>query len=545
MKKFLLLAALFVQAYIGAQTANVTYTASTAVISNPERGFYKYSATHSDSYNALNQNTLINYRQNQNVTVLFRYFYLEDFTSSPISQSYLNNMQADFDKIRNAGLKAVIRFSYSDDENASPRDASKTQILAHINQIKPILQANADVIMAMQAGFIGTWGEWYYTSQAEFGGYGYNGTSLTAANKANRKAVVDAILTALPSNRMVQLRTPIMKRDMYGNTALSATQAFNGTAAARIGLHNDCFLATEDDYGTYEQPSIDLPFLAQDSKYTPVGGETCAVNSPRSDCASALNEMAQYHWTWLNADYHPDVLSNFSDDGCMPDIQKKLGYRIEMKTGTFPTTAIAGAPLAFTFKLRNVGFASPFNQRTAYLVLKNTVTNQVYSVALLADPRLWLGTNDITVNEAVLLPANMAQGSYKLYLHLPDAAPALAPRAEYAIRFANEGMWESTTGYNSLNQTITVNSVLGVADNTKLDLSVYPVPTNDQLNVEMDGIADFDAKIYNALGQSVDVAHNVQGNKVTFETSDLSDGLYFVEFTQGSIRDVRKFIVQH
>jgi hypothetical protein len=545
MKKLFTLAGVLLFLYGSAQTATVTYTASTAVISNPERGFYKYSSTDSDSYNLLNQTTLTNYRLNNNISLIFRYYYLSDFKSSPISASYLSNMQTDFDRLRNAGLKVVMRFAYSEDENDSPRDASKSQILSHINQIKPLLIANADVILALQAGFIGTWGEWYYTSQPEFGGYGYDNTGLTATNKANRKAVVDALLNALPASRMVQLRTPIMKRDMYGTAAISDAQAFNQSAVARLGHHNDCFLATEDDYGTYEQPNIDFPYLMQDSKYTPVGGETCAVNSPRSDCASALEEMAKFHWSWLNADYHPNVLSNFTDDGCMPEIQKRLGYRFEMKSGTYPVQATAGNTMTFNFRVKNVGFATPFNERTVYLVLKNTVTNQIYPIALATKPGLWFGPDEKLISETVQLPSTLTQGTYKLYLHLPDASPSLAPRAEYAIRLANESMWENTTGYNNLNHTITINTNLGVADNTKLNLSMYPVPTKEELTVEMEGIQDFDTAVFNAMGQNVKVSSRTETNKIVLETSGLSDGLYFVEFTKDNIRDVRKFIVKH
>ncbi len=545
MKQLLTLAGLFLTLCSSAQTATVNYTASTAVISNPERGFYKYSDTNSGTYDPLNQTTLTNYRQNQNISILFRYYYLETFKTSPISPSYLANMQTDFDRLRNAGLKVIMRFAYGDDENDSPRDASKAQILAHINQIKPLLIANSDVILALQAGFIGSWGEWYYTSQSEFGGHGYNGSSLTPANKANRKAIVDALLDALPANRMVQLRTPIMKRDMFGASPISNAQAFNGSAIARLGHHNDCFLASEDDYGTYEQPSVDFPYLMQDSKFTPVGGETCAVNSPRSDCATAIEELAKFHWSWLNADYHPEVLANFIDDGCMSEIQKRLGYRFEMKSGTYPTTANAGSSLSFTFKVKNVGFATPFNERKAYLVLKNTVTNQVYPIELATNPRHWFGPSEITVNETVQLPSTLAQGSYKLYLHLPDAAPTLAPRAEFAIRMANESMWESTTGYNNLNHTLNVSALLGTAENTKLNLSVYPVPASDELTVEMEGIEDFSAAIFNAIGQKVKVSSRSEINKVIFETSSLSDGIYFVEFIKDNVRDVRKFVVRH
>jgi len=99
----------------------------------------------------------------------------------------------------------------------------------------------------MEAGFIGTWGEWYYTDQAEFG------IPPSIPSIANRKAITDALLDALPSNRMIQLRTPAFKRSLYSPSALPEAQAFNQTPLARIGHHNDCFWLHRTDYGTYTQ----------------------------------------------------------------------------------------------------------------------------------------------------------------------------------------------------------------------------------------------------------------------------------------------------
>jgi len=35
-------------------------------------------------------------------------------------------------------------------------------------------------------------------------------------------------------------------------------------------------------------------------------------------------------------------------------------------------------------------------------------------------------------------------------MQLADPYPSLAGRSEYAIRLANEGLWEELTGYNDL-----------------------------------------------------------------------------------------------
>lgn len=543
MKKYVTLLALLLFIFGSAQTVNLTYTASNAVISNPERGFYKHTSTGS----TLNQTELTNYRLNSNITLIYRNYKLNNFKTGPISETFLASMQSDFDKMRNAGIKCIIRFTYSTSTSDSPRDASKAIILSHITQMKPMLLLNSDIIAVAQAGFIGTWGEWFYTDQAEFGGWGYNQTNLTTTNLNNRRDVVNAFLAALPANRMVQIRKPAFKQDLFSTTALTSSQAFTETALARIGHHNDCFLASSDDNGTYDDVTTEYPYMTQETKYLPMGGETCDVNTPRTDCSTALFEMNKFHWSYMNLDYYPDVIDGFQTQNCFVDIQKKLGYRFELKTATLPTAVALSSTLPITIKIVNQGFAAPFNERKVYVVLKNLATNQVYPILMNTDPRLWLGPNEITISQNLNLPSNLTTGNYKMYLHLPDSAPSLATRPDYAIRLANDNVWESITGYNSLNHTLNVTATtLSTADNAKLNMTIYPVPANNLLNIELDNVEDYDITVYNSIGQSIKIPTiSKELNKVSFNTNSLSDGLYFVDFTKGPIKDTRKIIIRH
>lgn len=546
MKKYITLLGILLHLIGSAQTTDVNYTSSSLNFSNPERGFYKFSSAGTGTYNSLNQTNLTNYRIVNNISLIYRAFPLDAFVNSPISDSYLANMQSDFDKIRKAGLKCVIRFTYSDDQDVPQRDASKATILSHLLQLKPLFKANEDVISVLQAGFIGSWGEWYYTSQAEFGGGGYNGTALTADNIKNRKEVVDAILNALPASRMIQVRTPTFKQDLYSKSALTNVQAYSESNLARIGHHNDCFLASNSDFGTYSNTTTQYPYLAQDTKFVPMGGETCALNSPRSDCTTAVAEMSKFHWSFLNLDYYPAVIDGFEQNNCFSDIQKNLGYRLQLTSASFPQAINLGTTLPITIKMINSGYAAPYNERNAYIVLKNLDTNQVFPILMNSDPRTWLGTTEFAITENLILPDNLTSGNYKMYLHLPDNSATLANRPEYAIRFANENVWDSTTGYNDLNYTLNVTSkFLGVSDNSKLNITIYPEPANNELAIELNGIKDYKITVINTLGQRVNAKSYIVDNKMLLNTESLSNGLYFLEFVKGSIKDTRKFIVRH
>ncbi|QRO00674.1 DUF4832 domain-containing protein [Archangium violaceum] len=438
----------YTHVYSGSTGTGTTtyYTASSATLANPERGFYHYTSD-CDKTDFV-ASTLSGYRTNEKITQVFCIFYLSEFKNSPISQAQLDRFQRQANTVRAAGLKMIVRFAYT--LSTAGDDVPLSRVTAHLDQLAPYLSAHSDVIAVVQTGLIGAWGEWYYTQN--FG----NAGSVSQTDWNNRKAVVDKLLSVLPATRMVQLRTPKFKRTMYGTSALSAAQAYNGTAVARIGHHNDCFLASPDDWGTFENTTVEYPYLSAETNYLAMGGETCNFNPPRSDCATALNELASFHYSYLNADYELTVLNGWTNGGCRPEIDRRLGYRFTLVSATFPGTVSRGAAMPVNIQLKNEGWAAPFNPRSVQLVLRNTSSGATYRLPLSADPRQWAAGSTVTINQGVTLPATLPAGSYALLLNLPDPAPSLSTRPEYAIQLANQNVWEASTGFNDLQRTVTV-----------------------------------------------------------------------------------------
>jgi len=480
-----------------AQTT-VTYTESTDDFPNPERGFYRYTETRSGSYSVLNATTLASWRSSHTPpsagysiysSLIFRYFFLEDFTGTAISQTYLDNMALDFAAARTAGVKVIPRFAYTDNVDGSTcasficppyGDAPKAQVLAHIAQLAPILEANKDVIAVVQMGFIGTWGENYYTDY--FGDASYAPFILTDTNWSDRGEVLQALLDAVPDERMVQVRYPQLKqRFVYGVNAptsvaaTTAAEAHSSSDKSRIAFHNDCFLASPDDFGTYlnygnsssgsvSDTATLKPYLAAETRYTAMGGETCNDYNPYSDCAGTDPdaygdvEMKRMHFSYLNSQYNND-LNNDWVGICMDDIKRELGYRLVLTDGTFSDEAQPGQTIDITLNLQNKGYAAPFNPRGVELVLRNTTTAATWLVTTDDDPRYWLRETSVhTINQTLCIPADMPTGTYDLLLNLPDPQASIYARPEYAIRLANTGVWEVATGYNNLNHSISINN---------------------------------------------------------------------------------------
>jgi len=369
----------------------------------------------------------------------------------PIRAAQLTLFDQQAATVRKAGAKMVVRFAYTETDS---HDAAPDVVQAHLKQLAPHLRRNSDVIAVIQSGFVGRWGEGYYTDH--FG----DQTHVTSADWANRKAIVDRLLKIVPG-RMVQVRTILMKRTMYGAAPVAPRNAYSTASVARVGHHNDCFLRNPTDSGTYIDPAVEMPYLASDSRYVAVGGETCGLRQPgdppdRTDCSTARQEMRRFHYSYLNQDWNPCVIKKWTDQGCKVDADQQLGYRLSLTGSLFPASVKRGSTFPAKVTIDNTGWAAPFNARPVLLVLRNTTTRAVFTVTLAADPRRWQAGTLAVVAENVAVPASLPVGTYELLLGLPDAAPALSTNPDYAIRMATNGVWEPATGLNKLLRTITV-----------------------------------------------------------------------------------------
>lgn len=414
----------------------IAYTEATGSLVNPERGFYKATDIFSAS-SPLSSSSAKSIRTS-GMTLAYLGFYLTDFMKGDISKAYLDMVQQSMDNLRKAGIKGIIRFAYKDyHKDKEEMDPEVDIVLRHVEQLKPVLQNNEDVIFVLQAGFVGSWGEWYYTSH-----FGYQPSS--DADYEPRKRLTEALLDAVPASREIQLRTPQFKMRMYGLTlkdTLTAATAHDGSTNSRLAGHNDCFGAAEDDWGTFDNETNDRKFWKADSRYFIMGGETCNV-SDYCTCTASLKDMVDYHWTFLNSGYHGDVLSRWKKSGCMDEITDRLGYRLVLEEASYYKDAKAGEDFHIRLKLTNKGFAAPMNPRNAEIVFVAASGTQS-RFPLGSDPRTWhAGTHEIETS--FTLP--LAQGT--VYLALED--PLLANNPSYSIALANNNVFDSKTGWNKL-----------------------------------------------------------------------------------------------
>ncbi len=447
-------------------SATTNYTADSSTFPNPERGFHnRYDISPGG-------NTDFSRSTNSGNTLVHSYIQLDNYRTSNIPQSVLDQITNSLNAARSQGVKVILRVSYNFGPypNAQP-DADEGWINTHLAQLKPVLAANADVIAYMEAGFIGAWGEWHTST---------HGLDTDMAAKIR---ILNSILANVPSSVQVALRYPSDVRSTIAG----------GVSSARIGNHQDCFLASSpDDWGTWGR---DTNFTVQQDKDLiasvgvdhPVGGETCnSGTGTRANCITALSEMASMHFSELNEDYESGVITIFKNGGCYNTIKQNMGYRFRLLNATYPTSAATGSSFNLQVALTNDGWASPFNQRPVFAVLDGA--GGTFTFPLSYDPRSWKSGQQANINQSFTLPS-MPVGTYRLSLWLPDNATNLRSDARYSIRLANQGTWDSSKGYNVLATNISISGGGGGPTNTP------PAgPTATRTNTPSGGVTSYEAE---------------------------------------------------
>jgi len=363
-----------------ANTNTATYQEDFSNFNNPERGFLLWSNsaakvtwnciagewTPCPLYNLWLKDFVPYNESYDNHSTIVRQFNLREFVNdnNVISQSFLNNMQDDFDFLRNNGLKATVIFEYRGSvdlaadynvgEYALQNNHPDVQtVLNQIDQLAPVLQANSDVIYSMRAGFIGPFGEWFGSEyEQDFGKIDNCKPNLGFYDYQvdNRRAIVDKLLAVLPKNRKIELRNLQEKVLMYGhdiqNDRIQLSEAHDGSVKSRLGSHadgsggswigqcntanapgyldfdnctpcydfniplsyNQLFLYDECNYGTFcaETSTQEfyeyMDYYCNETTYTPSYAEFYICDKPQFyRCSYVIPDFEEHHMTTLRA----------------------------------------------------------------------------------------------------------------------------------------------------------------------------------------------------------------------------------------------------
>ena len=124
----------------------VNYQPTTVELLNPERGFYgNIELMSGQDFSEI---------RSKGRTIANAYIRLDEYRNRPLPPAFLNKLDRQLQLVSKAGIKIIPRFAYNFPEGAADMaqapDANLDLTLKHINQLKPILQKNADVIAVLE-----------------------------------------------------------------------------------------------------------------------------------------------------------------------------------------------------------------------------------------------------------------------------------------------------------------------------------------------------------------------------------------------------------
>jgi hypothetical protein len=246
--------------------------------------------------------------------------------------------------------------------------------------------------------------------------------------------VRDALLEVLPRDTFLQLRYPPDIVAAIGAAPVPEVD-FATTPQSRIGFHNDCFLSSDTDVGTFEGGLADplRGAMAAVGAVAPFGGETCDADEPtpqRRACAAVLAEGARYHLTYLNRDYFTAFHDTWEREGCLAEVTRSLGYRLALRAVTHARTTESGAAMGLTVTLTSSGWARPFAHRE--LTVDFLADGKAFRARTGFDARR-LTPGQHVLELSVLVPT-LPPGDYGIALGFP--AEGVDPDPRRALRFA-------------------------------------------------------------------------------------------------------------
>ena len=302
--------------------------------------------------------------------------------SQDLTEDALNVLQTTFDNIRANNGFAIVRICYDPWYNGRSNVTPEHKwVMRHVEQLAPVLSKNTDVIVALEMGMHGAYGEMH------------SDTNITYDRVAE---AVNLMLRNTPPELKILTRTgnysaKVLGFDNWGVDFHIDGDKFKEIAKAkgdtmyRVGMFNDGYLGTQYDYGTWGADCATsicreegVAWLEKYGINTPYGGEALTtangyqvINTPEF----LAYEGFRTHTSYLNIQWNNNLIDSwkktlfkqkdFDYDPARVDslsgfkyINDHLGYRFVLRESWMSDTVGDDGILRAKLRIQNVGFGN-------------------------------------------------------------------------------------------------------------------------------------------------------------------------------------------
>ena len=299
-----------------------------------------------------------------------------------LTEDALNVLQESLDSIRSFGGHVIVRICYDPWYNGRSNVTPDHEwVLKHVKQLAPVLSKNTDVIVALEMGMHGAYGEMH------------SDTNITYNRIAE---ATNLMLRNTPPELKILTRTgnysaKVLGFDDWGvdfhidGEKFAEIAKAKGDTMYRVGMFNDGYLGTQYDYGTWGADCATsicreegVAWLEKYGINTPYGGEalTTAENYQVINTPEFLSyEGFRTHTSYLNIQWNNNLIDSwkkslfnvkdFDYDFERVDsltgfkyINDHLGYRFVLREAWITDTVGADGIFKAKVRIQNVGFGN-------------------------------------------------------------------------------------------------------------------------------------------------------------------------------------------
>lgn len=381
---------------------------------------------------------------NEDSTLQKIYVVLAGYDNRDIDQKGLDRIQKIFDFARERSLKLIFRPTYrnSYDDFDGNGSANTATIIRHLNQLKPILEKNKDILLVCEAGLLGTCGEFWDA----------NLSNSWLGETYDEGAILKAYLNIIPEGIFMNVRQP---KHWYNNVSAE-------TSDNRIGFYNDAIFGNRivnKGEDTIVPDKEGWKIVCEKSPYAISGGEMYwgewlytegsdgqwRADDPLTrewvDGYDLIEQAVQHHFTYLSATnnncgyngmifsmdrwkttditpewceknkvlYEPEFFQKADGSKLFRNVyefvKSYLGYRITAKEFELCGDINVNEEIKVKIILENHGFARPYNLESGFAILDKN--DNVVSEVLAGNSGDWqpwdpiAGTRGIALEHSV------------------------------------------------------------------------------------------------------------------------------------------------
>ncbi|MBQ8697017.1 MAG: DUF4874 domain-containing protein [Clostridia bacterium] len=367
----------------------------------------------------------------------------------PINDQTLDAIRETLQTARDKGVLCIPRFSYARDAYSGTEPDDVAWIVKHIEQLAAVVNEYKDIVIAIEAGMMGPWGEMHCSKyiQPEYS-----------------NIIIGAMLDNYDESIPILCRNPGLIKDYAeskGATIMESLPLTPDHPAYRLGMYNDGYLGTDTDYGTWLvlDRNEGRQFLASQNSRMPYGGEMAHTKVEfLADHKSPIYEKDFFEelyqtrlsylrniltdTTGLQKVFEVTDFTHDTDFDGMPDVSEyyggtwqkfildHMGYRFVLRY----SFTCGGA---FEGYIENTGFGSVPDRLKAEIILEG----EDGICALPVDMDLNDGHYAFTVSAE-------KPGQYRAYIRISAVPFEKADADTRVVRFANPHIFDSDLGAN-------------------------------------------------------------------------------------------------